>query len=74
MGETSAGYPADRFAKDAIHKKSSECLEIVLDELVNRGFVPVIWDTNDNFYSRTEFKIKDADNAKVIEKIAKRLK
>ena len=74
LGETSAGYPADRFAKDAIHKKSSECLEIVLDELVNRGFVPVIWDTNDNFYSRTEFKIKDADNAKVIEKIAKRLK
>lgn len=74
LGETSSGYPADRFAKDAIHKKSSECLEIVLDELLNRGFVPVIWDTNDNFYSRTEFKIKDADNAKVIEKIAKRLK
>lgn len=74
LGETSSGYPADRFAGDAIHKESSECLEIVLRELTDRGFVPVIWDTNDNFYSRTEFKIKNEANAKVIEKIAKRLK
>ncbi len=71
LGETSAGYPASNFGAGAIHTKSSECLEIVLNELVERGFVPVIWDTNDNFYSRTEFKIKDSDNDKVIKKIIK---
>lgn len=73
LGETSAGYPKGNFGGDAIHKESSECLEIVLTELTDLGFVPVIWDVNDNFYSRTEFKIKDEANAKVIAKIVKKL-
>ncbi|MBQ8623894.1 MAG: glycoside hydrolase family 5 protein [Oscillospiraceae bacterium] len=74
MGETSAGYPAENFGHDAIHTESSECLEIVLTELVEYGFVPVIWDVNDNFYSRTEYKIKLESNEKVVEKIVKKLK
>lgn len=74
LGETTAIYPSGNFGENAIYTETSDCLEIVLKELTERGFVPVIWDTNDNFYSRTEFKIKDSDNAKVIEKIAKTLK
>lgn len=74
MGETSAGYPENTFGGDAIHTDSSECLEIVLNELVEYGFVPVIWDVNDNFYSRTEYKIKLDANDKVIQKIVKKLK
>ncbi len=74
LGETSAGYPKSNFAHDAKYTDSIECLEIVLNELVDYGFVPVIWDVNDNFYSRTEYKIKLESNAKVVEKIAKKLK
>ncbi len=73
LGETTAIYPQSNFGGDAIHTETSECLEIVLTELTKRGFVPVIWDVNDNFYSRTEFKIKDSNNDKVIKKILKSL-
>lgn len=44
LGETTAQYPTDRFAFDAVHTDSAECLEIVLDKLKEKGFVPVIWD------------------------------
>lgn len=74
LGECAAGYPDENIGGDAIHKESSECLEIIISEIVDYGFVPVIWDVNDNFYSRTEFKIKDEANAKVVEKILKKLK
>lgn len=74
LGECAAGYPDENIGSDAIHKESSECLEIIISEIVDYGFVPVIWDVNDNFYSRTEFKIKDEANAKVVEKILKKLK
>ncbi len=74
MGETSGGYPQENFGNNAIHKKSSECLEIVLRELIDRGYVPVIWDTNDDFYSRTKYVINDKDNAKVISNILELIK
>ncbi len=73
LGETTASYPSERFGSNALYSKSSDCLKIVLQELLERGFVPVIWDTNDDFYSRTEFKVKDTANAKVIKDIAKTL-
>lgn len=71
MGETTAQYPADRFAFDAIHTDSAECLEIVLNKLKEKGFVPVIWDTCNDFYSRTDCKIIKDDNAKVIHNYTK---
>ena len=74
LGETTARYPDSNFASDAIHTDSSECLEIVLDKLTGLGFVPVIWDTNDNFYSRTEYKVKNDSDAEVIKKIADKIK
>ena len=62
IGETTAIYPKSNFAKNATHTDSTECLKIVLDKLRENGFVPVIWDTNDNFYSRTLFRVKsDSD-------------
>lgn len=71
MGETTAQYPADRFAFDAIHTDSAECLEIVLNKLKEKGFVPVIWDTCNDFYSRTDCKIIKDDNVKVIHNYTK---
>lgn len=73
LGETSAGYPPLNFDSDAELKKSHECLEYVLNKLTDCGFVPVIWDTPENFYSRTEGKIKDENNAAVIKAISEKL-
>lgn len=74
MGETSAGYPASNFDSAAVHKDSSECVEIVLDKLTDKGIVPVIWDVNDGFYSRTEYRIKSDSDREVIKKISEKLK
>ncbi len=74
MGETSAGYPDSNFDQNAIHKDTSECLEIVLDKLTDKGIVPVIWDVNDVFYSRTEYRIKSDSDRKVIKEMSEKVK
>ena len=74
MGETTAGYPASNFDRAAVHKDSSECVEIVLNKLTDKGIVPVIWDTNDNFYSRTEYRIKSDSDREVIKKISEKVR
>lgn len=73
MGETSAGYPKSNFANNAIYTDSTECVKIVLDKLIDSGFVPVIWDVNDNFYSRTEYRIKSDSDREMISEISERL-
>ena len=70
VGETSVNYPAERFEYGAGYSKSSECVDYILRMLLINGFVPVIWDTNDNFYSRTEYRIKSGADRKVIRQIA----
>ena len=74
LGETTSIYPASNFAGNADTRSSSECLEYVLDKLTDCGFVPVLWDTNDNFYSRTEYKVKNEADAKVIKRAANKAK
>ncbi len=66
LGETTSIYPNSNFASDAKYKNSTECLEIVLDKLHSYGFVPVLWDTNDNFYSRTACRIKRESDMELI--------
>lgn len=73
LGETTAIYPRQNFAADPLYSDSSECLEIVLDKLTENGFVPVIWDTNDNFYSRTAYRIKSDSDREVVKKISEKL-
>ena len=80
MGECTATYPDERFAKDAIYTDTSECLSIVLDELVDYGFVPVIWDTCDSknpgnsFYNRKDCKMSNDHDAAVVRDIADKIK
>ena len=38
------------------------------------GFVPVLWDTNDNAYSRTEYRMKSESDQAVITEIAEKIK
>lgn len=73
MGETSAGYPASNFEKGAIHKDSTECVKIVLDKLTDNGFVPVIWDVSNGFYSRTMRRIKSESDREMIREISDKL-
>lgn len=73
MGETAVNYPAENFDSNATYTTSPKCVELVLNKLADKGIVPVIWDVNDNFYSRTEFKIKNADDRSVIKKLAEKL-
>ena len=74
MGETSAGYPESNFESNAIYTDSTECVELVLNRLIDNGFVPVIWDVCDNFYSRTECRIKSDSDREMIKRISEKLK
>ena len=74
LGETTSRYPKSNFASDAEYTTSSECLEVVLNKLTEHGFVPVLWDVTDNFYSRDTCTIKDSDDAKVINTLSDKLK
>lgn len=73
VGECTSIYEAERFASDAEYTESSACLEYILDMAVDYGFVPVLWDVNDNFYSRTENKIKSDSDQGVITRIAEKI-
>lgn len=74
MGETTSIYPEDKFSASAVHQTSSECLEIVLRKLLDYGFVPVLWDVNDNFYSRTDCTVKSYSDRLVIFTVAEEIK
>lgn len=75
IGETTSIYGGDRFVKNnAIVKTTYEALDYMLRLIKSYGFVPVLWDTNDNFYSRTQYKIKLMYNESVIKKLSQELK
>ena len=75
IGETTSIYGGDRFVKNnAIVKTTYEALDYMLRLIKSYGFVPVLWDTNDNFYSRTQYKIKLMYNENVIKKLSQELK
>lgn len=70
IGEIASIYSGENIAADAIYTQSSECLEIMIEMILDYRFVPVLWDINDSFYSRTEFRIKSDSDKVLIEKIA----
>lgn len=74
LGETTSRYPNENFAGDAQYTESSQCLEVILDKLTSHGFVPVLWDVTDNFYSRANCEIKDSSDAEVIKNFSEKLK
>lgn len=74
VGETTSIYPQSNFSPSARYTDTSECLEIVLQKLTDNGFIPVLWDVNDNFYSRTEYKIKSEGDQKVIADLSQKIK
>lgn len=57
VGECTSIYSKDRFAENAEHTDSTECLGIMYDMMNEYGFIPVLWDVNQNFYSRIKCEI-----------------
>lgn len=70
VGETTGGY--DGRLSLSTKMTSTECIEYLMSKALDYGFVPVIWDTNDGFYSRTDCKIKKNENADMIKQLAKK--
>ncbi len=73
VGECTGIYDAERIEAGASVTDSSECLSTILNMAADYGFVPVIWDVNDGFYSRTECKIKSERNQTVIKEISEKI-
>ncbi|MBQ9141012.1 MAG: glycoside hydrolase family 5 protein [Lachnospiraceae bacterium] len=73
IGECTAIYGDDRFAKNATVTTSSECLEKMLNLVTDYGFVPVLWDVHGNFYCRINHAIKSETDSEVIQRIAEKL-
>lgn len=73
VGETTSVYPNSNFAKNATVKTSSEALDYMLRLITDYGFAPALWDTNNNFYDRTNCKIKSDSDAAVIAAISAEL-
>ncbi len=73
VGECTGSYTSDRLASNATVTDSSDCLSTILNMAVDYGFVPVLWDVNDGFYSRTQGKIKIDSDGNVIDAIAARI-
>ena len=61
-------------ADNAVYKESSQCLDIIMDMAVSYGFVPVLWDINDSFYSRTSYSVKSESDQKVVSETARKIK
>ncbi|MCI9078730.1 MAG: cellulase family glycosylhydrolase [Lachnospiraceae bacterium] len=74
VGECTSIYDVEHMADNAVYKESSKCLELIMDMAVNYGFVPVLWDVNDNFYSRTSYSVKSGSDQKVVAETAKKIK
>lgn len=73
IGEVTSIYSPDRFASSAKYTDSTECLKIMCEMMVDYGCVPVLWDVNDNFYSRTEFEIIDEEDKAFIKEFSDKL-
>ena len=74
VGECTSIYDKERMAGDAEYTDSSACLSIIMNMAVDYGFIPVLWDVNDNMYSRTDYCIKAESDGKVISEIAGKVK
>ena len=70
---TYAGDNGTHFATNAEITDSSEVMDFMLRLVKGYDFVPVLWDINDVFYSRTQYKIKSQADADIIEKLAQEL-
>ena len=70
LGEQTSRYEPERILSDAETTESSALMGYEMKNALDNGFVPVLWDVNNNFYSRTENKIISSEDEKVIQELA----
>lgn len=73
---TSTTYSEDKgihFAENAKITDPSEAMDYMFRLIKGYGFIPVLWDNNDFFYSRTDCKIKLKADEKVIKTLSQEL-
>ena len=68
LGETTCYYSGLRYSDT--YKTSQDCVKYVMETLLKRGFVPVLWDTPNDFYDRNGAKIKTSANEEMIKSVA----
>lgn len=75
VGETTSIYEDDHIiaAEGTEYDNSQACLSYILNLAVDYGCIPVLWDVNNNFYSRTEYRIINGDDQAVISEIAAKI-
>lgn len=73
VGECTAIYGKDHISKDAEYTTSSECLSVILNMAADYGFVPVIWDTDGDFYNRGTCKLNENADKDVIVNVADKI-
>lgn len=73
VGECTSIYTSDHIVAGTAYQDSSDCLDLILNMAVDYDFVPVLWDVNDNFYSRTDCKIKSDSDQAVISEVSERI-
>ena len=73
VGECTSIYDTEHCIRHPKYEGSSACLQVLLDMAADYGFVPVLWDVNDNFYSRTDCRIKEDSDQAVITEVAERI-
>lgn len=74
VGECNSVYDASHFSSSAVYKDGVSCLDILLNMAVDYGFIPVLWDDTNHFYSRETCRINDEDAAVVVKKIVEKIK
>ena len=73
VGETTSSYPRSNFTGDATVTTSSEALDYMLRLITSYGFTPVLWDTPNSFFSRSNCAIKSSADAEVIKTLAEEI-
>lgn len=73
VGECNSVYAASHFSPSAVYKDGSMCLEMMLNLMTDYGFIPVLWDDTDHFYSRENCEVKEEDLAMVIKRIGSKI-
>lgn len=73
VGECTSIYGSDRFASDAYVTDTADALEIMMNMITDYGFVPVLWDVNNNFYYRSVQIFPNERNVEVIKEISAKI-
>lgn len=73
VGECTAHYEDERRIPGTAYEDSDDCLRTILNMAADYGFVPVLWDTSNNFYSRDNAEIILPEDRAVIAEISEKL-